>query len=123
MRMMLKYREVVGLGDTAQELLDFSKRTRALEQLLRNPSLAGMVIVSLDEPVVRAETGRLAAAVQARGVDLIALVWNRVSRPPAPLPATVARRQFFAEETSPPPVGASALRSWSAGWREISLVP
>jgi arsenite-transporting ATPase len=120
MRLMLKYREVVGLGDTAQELLDFAKRTRALEQLLHAPGLAGMVIVSLDEPVVRAETMRLSEAVRARGVDLVALIWNRVKSTPSPLPHAVAPRQFFAEETSPPPVGANAVRKWSAGWRELS---
>jgi arsenite/tail-anchored protein-transporting ATPase len=120
MRLILKYREVVGLGDTAQELLDFAKRTRALEVLLRTPALAGMVIVSLDEPVVRAETTRLSAAVKARGVDLIALIWNRASSAPTPLPATVAARQFVARETSPPPVGADAIRSWLAEWQEFS---
>ena len=33
MRLMLKYRDVVGLGDAAAELLDFAKRTRALDAL------------------------------------------------------------------------------------------
>ena len=37
MRLMLKYRDVVGLGDTARELLDFAKRTRALDALLARP--------------------------------------------------------------------------------------
>src|SRR5262249_7494557 len=31
MRLMLKYRDVVGLGDTAHDLLDFAKRTRELD--------------------------------------------------------------------------------------------
>lgn len=119
MRMMLKYREVVGLGDTAQELLDFAKRTRALEALLRAPAQAGLVIVSLDEPVVRSETARLVAAMQTRGLDLLALICNRVEHAPSPLPTGGGYRQFFAEETRPAPVGAEALRAWYRTWRSV----
>jgi hypothetical protein len=118
MRLMLKYRDVVGLGDAAQELLAFAKRTRALDQLLHS-SDAALVIVSLDEPVVRAETERLAAAVRARGIAVPMVLWNRTRGAPDPLPADVAPRQFFAEETSPPPIGVAALRAWSRSWREL----
>jgi arsenite-transporting ATPase len=119
MRLMLKYRDVVGLGDTARELLDFAKRTRALDQLMHSGD-AALIVVSLDEPVVRAETERLARAVHERGIALPWLVWNRTHGVPTPLPASVAARQFFAEETSPPPVGVRALRAWSSSWRELS---
>ncbi len=122
MRLMLKYREAIGLGETARELLDFAKRTRALDALLHNPDDCGLIVVALDEPVVRAETLRLAAAVRACGIDVAAIVWNRVTSEPSPLPATVSARQFFAEELHPPPVGAAALREWSRGWREVSPI-
>src|SRR5205085_6997447 len=89
MRLMLKYRDVVELGDTAQELLDFAKRTRALDALLHDPARCGVITVALDEPVVRAETQRLTAAVRDRGMDSVGVIWNRVRRPPVPLPATV----------------------------------
>jgi arsenite/tail-anchored protein-transporting ATPase len=120
MRLMLKYRDVVGLGETAQELLDFARRTRALDALIHDRSRCGLVIVALDEPVVRAETERLSVAVQSRGVDVIGLLWNRVDRAPAPLPASVAGRQVLAEETSPPPIGVTSLRKWRHGWRALS---
>ena len=120
MRLMLKYRDVVGLGETAQELLDFAKRTRALDALAaRRARNADSSSSSLDEPVVRTETTRLAAAVRARGVDVAAIVWNRVERPLRPLPATVAARQFVAEEVQPPPIGARAIREWSLSWRIV----
>jgi hypothetical protein len=80
-----------------------------------------VVVVALDEPVVRAETARLAAAVRTRGIDVGAVLWNRVDRLPSPLPASVADRQFLAGEMTPPPIGATALREWSASWRELSL--
>lgn len=118
MRLMLKYQSVVGLGDTAQQLLDFAKRTRALAALLHDPRECGVIIVALDEPVVRAETERLVSAVRERGMDVAAVVWNRLTHVCAPLPAALATRQFFADEASPPPIGAVSLRAWSCAWRE-----
>jgi arsenite/tail-anchored protein-transporting ATPase len=125
MRLMLEYRNVVTLGDTASDLLDFAKRTRAIESLLHDPARCGLVIVSLDEPIVRSETERLAGAARARGVDVIGLIWNRIpdANVPAPLPRTVARRQFCARDMSPPPIGGTALREWSHSWRELDSVP
>jgi arsenite-transporting ATPase len=123
MRLMLRYRDVVGLGETAQELLDFAKRTRALDTLIGDRAQCGLVIVALDEPIVRAETERLAAAVRARGVDVAALLWNRVARAPSPLPESVSGRQLFAQETSPPPIGVNALRTWRRNWRALSPSP
>src|SRR5205823_1145106 len=60
-------------------------------------------------------------AARGRGVDLVAIVWNRVTTAPSPLPAAVAARQFFAEETRPAPVGVHAIRRWSASWRELTV--
>jgi arsenite-transporting ATPase len=123
MRLMLKYRDVVGLGETAQELLDFAKRTRAVDALLRDAARCSVVLVTLDEPMVLAETERLAVEIAARGIDISALVWNRVRRDPSPLPASVVARQFCASEVIPSPIGAPALREWSGSWHEISLKP
>ncbi len=119
MRLMLEYRDVVGLGDAAAELLEFAKRTRALDGLLRDRERAGVMLVTLDEPVVRAQTRRLARAVRQRDCDVIALVWNRSKRAIDPLPQFVAARQVCATETRPPPVGVAALRRWSRSWREV----
>ena len=118
---MLKYREIVGLGETAQELLDFARRVRLLDALLRSPD-AGLVVVSLDEPVVRGETSRLVAAARARHVAVGPIVWNRVAHPPAPLPDTPSANQFFAEEKSPAPVGVDALRQWVSTWRALAPI-
>lgn len=120
MRLMLKYRDIVGLGDTAQELLAFAKRTRALDQLLHTASQACLVLVALDEPVVRAETERLAAAARERRIDVPMVIWNGTHGAPPPLPAGVAPRQVFAEETSPAPIGVAALRAWLNSWRELT---
>jgi arsenite-transporting ATPase len=120
MRLMLKYREVAGLGDAAQELLDFARRTRALDELLRDRARAGMALVALDEPVVRDETTRLVEAVRMRGVDVHAIIWNRVVDSPAPLPVEPFVAQVLAGATTPPPVGAAALRAWSRDWHRLT---
>jgi arsenite-transporting ATPase len=120
MRLMLKYKDIVGLGDTANELLAFAKRTRALDALLHDATRAALVIVALDEPVVRAETERLARAAQDRAINLVAIVWNRVKQTPAPLPQSTAGAQFCAKEVSPPPIGITAIIEWSRSWRELA---
>jgi arsenite-transporting ATPase len=120
MRLMLQYRDVVALGESAQELLDFAKRTRALDTLLHDASRCALVIVALDEPVVRTETERLVTEVQGRSIDVGAVVWNRARDMVSPLPLPLAVRQVCAEEVVPPPIGAAALRVWSQRWSTLS---
>ena len=126
MRLMLKYRGVAGLVDTAQELLDFATRMRALDALLHDRARAGLVIVMLDEPIVRNETARLVAAVRARNVDVAGVICNRIEQTgesrqaaTAPLPVEPPVPQLLAAATIPPPVGVAALRSWSHGWHYL----
>jgi arsenite-transporting ATPase len=122
MRLMLKYREAVGLGAAAEELLAFAKRTRELDALLHDPVRSGVLIAALDEPVVRAETSRLASAIDALGVGVIGIAWNRVRIAVPPLPESSAPRQFCADYVSPPPIGVAALRAWGRSWREMARV-
>jgi anion-transporting ArsA/GET3 family ATPase len=112
---MLKYKDVTGLGETAQELLDFSKNLRLVDALLRDPKRCGVVLVTLDQPVVRAETERLAEAVRARHVTVAGVILNRATSTPA-LPVTDAPVHFQAPAVDPPPVGVDALRRWSESW-------
>jgi arsenite/tail-anchored protein-transporting ATPase len=115
MRLMLKYKEVAGLGDTAREILEFARNLRALDTLLRDPAKAGVVLVTLDETVVRAETERLAREVGKRGVALVAVVTNRAANGSA-LPVPEAPLHFEAPAVSPPPVGVAAIRQWALSW-------
>ena len=120
MRLMLKYREVTGLGDAAGELLAFARRTRAVRELLADASRAGAIVVALDEPLVRAETLRLAAAVRALGVHAAAILWNRASRLPTALPTDPETGQFVAAALDPPPRGVEALRRWYMDWSPLA---
>jgi arsenite-transporting ATPase len=120
LRLMLKYREVVGLGSAAQELLAFAKRTRALGAVLHDAGRAGLLLVALDEPLVRSETARLLEAVRALGIDVAGLIWNSITRPPLPLPSSIPLPQFASAACTPPPRGVHALQRWSRGWTPLS---
>ncbi|HKW45851.1 MAG TPA: ArsA family ATPase [Gemmatimonadaceae bacterium] len=115
MRLIMKYREVSGLVEAAQDLVNFSRRTRALDRLLRDSSNAGVVLVSLDEPLVVAETNRLSSRLSAGGVAIHGLVRNRSERND---PRVNGRTPVvLAPEIDPPPVGVAAIRDWCERWR------
>lgn len=114
MRLMLRYKDVAGLGETARELLEFAKQLRAVDALLRDPERAGLVLVTLDEPVVRSESERLAHAAAELGVAMRAVVHNRGTT--RSLPVGGARVQVVAPALEPPPVGVDTISRWSATW-------
>lgn len=119
MRIMLEFKDVAGLGDAARELLDFSKRTRALRDRLADPAMTTVIVVANDEPLVRDETTRLVTACRARGVHVGACIWNRAPEDVRPLSDPAVARQFQSPMTVPAPRGADALRSWCATWRTL----
>ena len=119
MRLMLKYRDVVSLGDAAQELLDFARRTKTLDARIHDPAQASAIIVALDEPLVREETARLVTELAARGVPVGGLLWNRATKDVAPLPTEAVIPQLFAPPVDPPPVGIDAIRDWTKRWGSL----
>jgi arsenite-transporting ATPase len=121
MRLMLKYKDVAGLGETAAELLQFSRDLRGVDALVHDPARCGLVLVALDEPVVRAETGRLASEARARGVAITGLVMNR-ARHAAPLPAAGVAVHFEAPplDAAGAPIGIDALARWEESWIDVS---
>jgi hypothetical protein len=118
---MLKYRELAGGGELSAELLAFARRTRAVGTLLQSAERAGVMVVALDEPIVISETARVIARIRAIGHHVPAVVWNRASRSPGPLPAEPPVRQFVAPEVRPPPVGVTRLLDWLDDWRVLAL--
>lgn len=122
LRLMLDYREVVPLGDAAEELLAFARRTRALDELLHDGERAGVLVVALDEPLVRDETVRLVERIGELGVSVAGVLWNRAGESRiAPLPLARALAQFESPITLPAPRGVNALRVWSASWRSVPI--
>jgi arsenite-transporting ATPase len=119
MRIMIEYKDVAGLGDAAQELLDFARRTRALREILSDAARATVLVVANDEPLVRDETCRLIRACRERGVAVGAVVWNLATAGVDPLSDVDAPRQFVAPAASPAPRGVRALKAWCASWQPL----
>ena len=120
LRLMLDYREVVPLGQAAEEMLAFARRTRALDALLHDGERAGVLVVALDEPLVRDESKRLVSAIRALGIPVSGMLWNRVTDwRVAPLPMEAPLAQFESAVMVPAPRGVDALRGWSARWRTM----
>ena len=116
MRLLLKYKDVAGLGDTARELLELSRDLRALDALLKDRERCGVVVVALDEPVVLAESRRLAREMTRLGVAVSGFVMNRAAAERRALPDVGAPVQFEAPVADPPPTGVDALRRWRQSW-------
>jgi arsenite-transporting ATPase len=119
LRLMLKYRELSGGGEMSAELLTFARRTRAVGELLRDATRAGVMVVALDEPVVRLEAARVIDRVRALGNNVPGVIWNRARGAPGPLPAEPPVRQFVAADVDPPPVGTARLLRWLEEWRSL----
>ncbi|HYC51632.1 MAG TPA: ArsA-related P-loop ATPase, partial [Gemmatimonadaceae bacterium] len=118
LRLMLKYKEVAGLGESAAEILEFSKSLRAMDALLHDAERAGVVMVTVDEPVIVDETSRLSAAVGQLGIPISAVIVNRAGPAPA-LPTPQAAVQLHAPLAQQPPVGVAELRQWARGWQRV----
>jgi arsenite-transporting ATPase len=120
MRMLLKYKEVARIGDAAEGLLDFARSTRAVQAMLRDRERSTLIVVALDEPLVRDETARLIGAVRKLDIRVGAVAWNRASETPATLAVAPPIEQYQLPETDTPPRGVEALRQWLDGWRAAS---
>jgi arsenite/tail-anchored protein-transporting ATPase len=119
LRMMLKYKELIELGDAAQELLQFARQTRAVRELLHDGARASVLVVALDEPLVRGETARLVSAVRSKGVTVNGVLWNRAAHPPATLSVEPPVAQFVAPEWRTELRGVEAIRRWRATWMPL----
>lgn len=124
MRLIMKYKDIVGLGDAAADLVSFSRRTRVLDALLHDAARAGVALVSLDEPVVIAESARLAKALQRTHVAVLGEVWNRVPAAGDTRDAEIPRERregvdapiFEAPRASGALIGVDAILEWSRRW-------
>jgi arsenite-transporting ATPase len=127
MRLIMKYREVAGIGDAAQDLINFSRRTRALQALLHNEREAGVVLVTLEEPAVLSETRRLARTLRGADIATVGVVRNRrVSRQSSSTgsdidvsePVEGGALVFLAPESKRALIGPSAIWKWCQTWQQ-----
>ncbi len=135
---LLKYRDVVGLGRLAQELVEMSRQLRALEALLRDPARAGFVAVTRPGVLPRRETERLLEELGALGIPAAALLVNAMTPPGCARCRRAAAREerevralarrwpsltgpdrpmILAPMTAPEPRGVRPLQDWGGSWR------
>jgi arsenite-transporting ATPase len=135
---LLKYRQVVGLGQLAEELVKMSKQLRGLEALLRDPARTAFVAVTRPADLPRRETARLLDELEDLGIPVAGLLVNAMTPPgcarcrragarEATHVRALARRfltgggrpMILAPMVAPEPRGVRALRDWGTTWRRF----
>jgi len=143
MTTVLKYRNVVGLGEFASDLTTFARQLRALMALLADPARTAFVAVTRPAALPRLETERLARKLQELEVPLAAILANAVSQPGCTRCNTAvqverselarltslgsklsrSKELVIAPATYPGPRGAPALARWHSRWQQGDAGP
>lgn len=140
LELLLKYREVVGLGDLAERLMDLARQLRRIRDLLGDPDRCGFLAVTGSGRLPGLETERLIEELSERRIPLSAVLVNRfeegdahgcwrcderarearrarswarrLSAARASLPCGI----LLAPTRIPPPRGTAELASWGGSW-------
>src|SRR5262249_38678854 len=129
---LLKYREVIGLGQLARDLLDAAQQLKSLRDLLRDPALARFVVVSRPGELPLLETRRLLRQLSRLGIEVSGLIANHVwhgscsgcrhriageaPKIKALFRLAGAKPLLLAPAEPQPPRGAARLLDWSRRW-------
>jgi arsenite-transporting ATPase len=135
---LLKYREVMGLGELATELVQTSRELRALESLLHDPRRSRFVVVTRAAELPVEETSRLLRQLASLRIAVSAVIVDAVTPPGCARcrrAAAAERRQvdallrrcasltrrrcpmILAPAVAPPPTGIGALERWGLSWQ------
>jgi arsenite/tail-anchored protein-transporting ATPase len=129
LRMLLRYRDALGLGGAAEGLLEIARDLRGFGELLRDPSRTALYVVALPEALSLPETERLMARLAEMGIEIEALLVNRAPAPGEDGPRAARLRQLRGlgagrVATLPllpgEPRGADALRAFAGAWRTLN---
>jgi arsenite/tail-anchored protein-transporting ATPase len=124
MRLLLKYRDVVGLGGESEALLRISRRVRRLGEWLRSPESRFVVAVALPDELNAAEAERLLSELDHEGVSADVLVLNRAlaaDGEPAVADTTASRWLTIAGDR--PTVAAPEYETGPAGLDRLARFP
>ncbi|HZV02806.1 MAG TPA: ArsA family ATPase [Planctomycetota bacterium] len=137
LQVLLKYREVTGLGRLAEDLIELSRSLRNLRALLADPEKTRFVPVTRPASVPREGTRRLLAALDGLGIAAPTVIVNAVTPDSTKCPRcrranarerrelsllarlTGNRDTLVARATAPPPRGARALEEWGRTWQPL----
>ncbi|HUE95779.1 MAG TPA: ArsA-related P-loop ATPase, partial [Longimicrobiaceae bacterium] len=135
LRLLLKYREVIGLGDLAERVLTLARTLKGLRSLLSDASSVWMGVVALPESLSVPETGRLLPRLRGLGLRPEVLLVNRVLDSGGEVPARANRalsrllaidpglRMAAAPLLERGPTGVADLARFAGTWREIEKPP
>ncbi|HEX6629954.1 MAG TPA: ArsA-related P-loop ATPase, partial [Gemmatimonadaceae bacterium] len=137
LRLLLRYREVVGLGELAERVLGFARDVRRLEATLRDRTATLVLVVARPEALGVPETGRLLARLAELGMAADVLLVNQLTAGEPPGIASPDAAGLAAELLALPhapaavaaplldagPHGADALRRFARSWRRLTLHP
>ncbi len=135
LQVILKYREVTGLGRLTEELVALSRSLRQLRALLANPEETRFVPVARPAAMPRIETLRLLGRLRDLGIAAPLVVVNAVTpegcarcrraraaeaRELRVLSrASSGRDILVADAVAPPPRGAKLLEEWGRTWHPL----
>jgi arsenite-transporting ATPase len=114
MRLLVKYGASGSLDALAHDLLAFAKRLKQLKLDLSTPGTTAVFVVTLNEPLVSAETRRLSQALTSAGIPIAATIVNRSQR--GENVAMADKRWIMAPDQHREIVGPADLRNFLAHW-------
>ena len=112
MRILLRTGVAGSLDALSERMLAFAKRLKSLRAVLADATRTAVFIVTLDEPMVQAETERLRTALRGAGIAEAGAIMNRARR----VRPAASQRTLLAPEQATPPVGVAALRTFFDAW-------
>jgi arsenite-transporting ATPase len=116
LRLLLKYRNALGLDAFAERLLDFAKQLRELKLTLSDPERSAAIVVTQPGPLVAAESRRLFARVRGADLRVGAVIANRGDASASGLDVPPDTRLLAAPSLEQSPVGPAALRAFARSW-------
>lgn len=116
MRLIVKYRVAGRTGSAAETLLRTARELRALDERLHDSTRTGVVVVTTDQPMVRAETERLLSVLADAGVPVMAVLDN-MNGGTEPPPGADRYTVVLASRRGPAPIGAHALLDFAEQWK------
>jgi arsenite-transporting ATPase len=125
MRILLKLPNAAELDGPAALLIRLAQRLRALRERLADPASTAIILVTLDQPLVLAESHRLAERLRGRGLAPAAVLMNRggmagMAEHAAPVSAAGGwDAPVFEAPEIDQPTGTATLREFARRWRRV----
>jgi len=139
MRILRKYREIIGAGTLAELLVQLSQRVRALQAILSDAARTRFLVVTRAAVLPAEEAIGLMGTLDALRIPVGAVIVNALGAPACSRSgeavrlerAQLARLQsaagpprrcaiIGAPAEMPPPHGAPALSDWGSAWRQLA---